>query len=103
MLAQIIDLQDPKLIKVDVSRAFQNVPIDPRDAIKCGFQQEGSYFIDKCLVFGAVNSTFIFQRISDAIRHILAEEDILVWNYIDDIFAAVESSGGDEKFHRVHT
>ena len=73
VLAQILELKQPKLIKVDVSRAFRNVPIDPRDAIKCGFQQDGSYFIDKCLVFGSVNGTFIFQRISDAIRHMLAE------------------------------
>ena len=45
MLAQILELNKPKLIKVDVSRAFRNVPIDPRDAIQCGFQQDGSYFI----------------------------------------------------------
>ena len=63
----------------------------------------GVILSNKCLVFGAVNGTFIFQRISDAIRHMLAEEDIHVWNYIDDVFAAVESEGSEYKFHRVHT
>ena len=69
MLDQILQLDDPHLMKVDVSRAFLNVPIDPCDAIKCGFQLDGQYYVDKCLVFGAVNGTFIFQRISDAIQH----------------------------------
>ena len=94
VLDQVLQLREPRLIKVDVSRAFRNVPIDPRDAIKCGFQESGEYYVDKCLVFRAVNGTFIFQRISDAIRYMLAQDNIYVWNYIDDVFAAVEKIGG---------
>ena len=29
-------------MKVDVSRAFRNVPVDLRDMIKCGFQLDNS-------------------------------------------------------------
>ena len=49
-------------------------------------------------VFGAVNGTMIFQMISDAIRHMLAKEEVVVWNYIDDIFATWEEEGSSEKF-----
>ena len=35
---------------------------------------------------------------SDVIRHILAYECIRVWNYIDDIFACVESKDADRVF-----
>ena len=74
-----------------------------RDAIKCGFQLDNKYYVDKCLVFGAVNGTAIFQRISDSIRFMLAKEGIVIWNCIDDMFAAVESVGGDGKFQKVHS
>ena len=55
--------------------------------------------MDKRLVFGAVNGTMIFQRISDAVRFILREQGLSVWNYIDDMFAAVENEGAAEKFN----
>ena len=73
-------------MKVDVSRAFRNVPIDPRDAIKCGTRHRGNFYVDKNLVFGAVNGTLIFERISDAIVSIMRAEGAIVWNYIDDLF-----------------
>ena len=70
VLHQILQLREPKLIKADISWAFRNVPIDPGNAIKCGLEHDEQFYIDKQLVFGAVNGTMIFQRISDAIRYI---------------------------------
>ena len=90
VLHQILQLENPRLIKADISRAFRNVPIDPRDAIKCGIQHEEAFYVDRRLVFGAVNGTMIFQRISDAVRFILREQGLSVWNYLDDMFAAKE-------------
>ena len=52
LLQQALSLNIPKLIKVDISRAFRNVPIDPRDAVKCGIKHEGKFYLDKFLVFG---------------------------------------------------
>ena len=59
--------------------------------------------MDKHLVFGATNGTMIFQRISDAIRHMLSIQNVTVWNNIDDIFTAWESEGSDEKFETLCT
>ena len=59
---------------------------------------QNQFCVDKFLVFGAVNGTMIFQRISDAIRHMLRQDDMVVWNYIDDVFAAWEAEGSDSKF-----
>ena len=103
VLEQILSLENPEPVKADISWAFRNVPIDPGDTIKCGICHEGSYYVDKHLVFGAVNGTMIFQCISDAIRHMLSTQDVRVWNYIDDIFAAWESEGSDEKFEALCT
>ena len=79
-------------MKVDISRAFRNIMIDPRDAIKCGIRHKGQYYIDKALVFGAIMGTKIFQRISDAITYIMQQKNIHIWNYIDDIFLARDST-----------
>ena len=56
---------------------------NPRDAIKCGIAHEGKFFVDKHLVFGAVNVTMVFQRISDASRFMLKCEKIQVYNYFN--------------------
>ena len=72
---QILHTNDPLLMKVDISLAFRNVMVDPRDAIKCGIQHNGQFFIDKALVFEAVMGTKIFQRISDAIAFIMIQKE----------------------------
>ena len=101
LLGQITSRKDPYLIKADIARAFRNVPIDPRDAIKCGIAHKGSYFIDKNLVFGAVMGTMFFQRISSAIKFILEQENTVIWSYIDDLFAAVEGREAQDKFEKM--
>ena len=80
---------DARLFKVDISRAFRNVPVDPGDAIHemQYMKWRGKFYIDKFLALGAVHGTAIFQRITDFIRFILAEQGIVVFNYIDDIYA----------------
>ena len=80
---------------------FRNLRVDPGDAIKLGIQFGGKYYLDRSLAFGAVNGTAIFQRVTDAIRKILACRDVRVWNYIDNIFACVEEKFADEAFRKL--
>ena len=90
---------DARVFKVDISRAFRNVPIDPADAIHLGIKWQEKFYIDKNLAFGAVHGTAIFERISNFIRFILANKGIQVWNYIDDIYACCHKDEADEAFH----
>ena len=76
-----------RLYKIDISRGFRNVPIDPRDSIHMGMKWKNQYYVEKFLDFGAVHGTGIFQTIMDFVRFILAEEGITVYNFIDDIYA----------------
>ena len=78
---------DARLFKLDISRAFRNVRVDPGDAIHLGIKWKDNYYIDKNLAFGAVHGTAIFERISNLIRYILAKQGFKVLNYIDDIYA----------------
>ena len=62
---------------------------------------DGKYYIDRSLAFGTAHGTAIFQRITDAIRRILAHENIPVYNYIDDIFVCAEDAVAQKVFHRL--
>ena len=94
--------RNPRIMKIDIERAFRNVRLDPVDVMKLGICHEGKYYIDKSLAFGAVHGTAIFQRITDAIRNILRSEGIIIWNYIDDLFACAEESEADYVFRRMY-
>ena len=81
---QILNIDDPLLMKVDISRAFRNIKIDPRDAIKCGLRHQGQ--------FGAIMSTKIFQRISDAIAYIMQQNSRKIPHrslYLNHIFITI--------------
>ena len=53
--------------KIDISRAFRQIKIDPADIDLLGLKFDNQYFIDRSVVFGARNGSLIFQRCTDAI------------------------------------
>ena len=69
------------LYKIDLSRAFRHVKLDPKDYNLLGLHLQGYYF-DPCLPFGFKHGSAIFQRISNAIRYIMAQSNFQVTNYI---------------------
>ena len=82
---KIIKLGRGSLIyKVDISRAFRHVKIDPSDYHLLGLKLD-QYYLDSCLPFGFRHGSSIFQRLSDAIRFIMASKGYQITNYIDDL------------------
>ena len=47
LLGNILKYERPKLIKVDIARAVQNVGIDPGDSVKLAIQHHGKFYINK--------------------------------------------------------
>ena len=86
------------MFKVDISRAFHNIPVDPADAIHLGIKWNDRFYTDKHLAFGAVHGTAIFERVSNFICFILAQHGFQVWNYIDDIYACCHVDVAQEAF-----
>ena len=72
------------LYKIDISRAFRHVKIDPRDYFLLGLKHQ-DYYLYTCLLFRYRNGSRIFQRLSDAIRFIMKSQGYDVINYIDDV------------------
>ena len=71
------------IYKIDVSRAFRHLKIDPGDYDLLGVRWDAAFF-DTCLPFGSRHGSQNFQRISDAVRYVLRCHGYRVINYIDD-------------------
>ena len=68
------------LYKIDISRAFRHVKIDPRDYFLLGLRHQ-DYYLDTCLPFGFRHGSRIFERHSNAIK----SRGYDAINYIDDV------------------
>ena len=90
--------QDARLMKVDISRAFRHVRVDPGDALHLGIQWRDQFYLDKNLAFGAVNGTAIIERTTDLVRFIMAKKGYTVHNYIDDIYACCHKDQAQSLF-----
>ena len=71
------------IYKVDISRAFRHLKIDPLDYDLLGLRWDAT-FIDTCLPFGSRHESQSFQRVSDAVHYTLCCQGHCVTNYIDD-------------------
>ena len=83
--------ESAKLAKSDMSSAFQNLGLRPKQfyllILKAESPIDGKtyYFVDKCLPFGAAISCLHFQRFSDAVAHLLRHRTgYKAPNYLDD-------------------
>ena len=75
-----------QMFKIDISRAFRHIKIDPGDIDLLGIKFENKYFLDRSFVFGFRHGSLIFQRCTDAICYIMTEHGYpLLFNYIDDL------------------
>ena len=71
------------IYKIDISRAFRHIKVDPLDYNLLGLQWRHVY-VDSCIPFGSRHGCQIFQRVSDAVRFIIHHAGHGVVNYIDD-------------------
>ena len=78
--------------KVDISRAFRHVKLDPLEYDLLGLRH------DICLLLGYRNGSALFQRLSDAVHHIMRQRQYDVINYIDDILRVDLPSRIDTSF-----
>ena len=63
-----------QIYKIDISRAFRQIKIDPGDIDLLGIKFENQYFLDRSVPFGSRHGSQIFQRCTDAIRFIMAQQ-----------------------------
>ena len=75
-----------KIFKVDISRAFRQLKVDPGDIDLLGLQHRDQLYLDLSVPFGYRLGSFFFSKISDSIRFIMAKNGHnALLNYIDDL------------------
>ena len=81
------------LAKINMSRAFRNLPVDPADAFKFGIKWQNKYYLDVSATFGWVHGSTASQLMSDAICDAMRRQGRHVFAYIDDyILVSTEES-----------
>jgi hypothetical protein len=90
------------LFKIDLARAFRQIPIDPLDVAYLGVNWQGNNYINTALPFGYRHGSALCQRVTDAVRYILSTHNILVINYIDDFIGIVPTHDADRLFRLTH-
>ena len=87
MVSKLKELGPEAMVyKIDISRAFRHIRIDPGDLDLLGLKHD-SYYVDVTLPFGFRHGSVFFQRCMDAVRYIMKEHFNYpnLYNYIDDL------------------
>ena len=90
---------DVILAKSDASRAFRNLRMDPTDAVKFGIKWQGKYSLDRAVTFVWVHGTSAFQMLSDAVTHIMAKRQHIIFAYINDYIIVATRNTANVVFH----
>ena len=73
------------MFKVDISRAFRQLKVDPGEIDLLGLKQD-AYFIDQSVPFGYRHGSIFFEKVTDTIRFIMREHGSNnLFNYVDDL------------------
>ena len=97
IVEDIVKFSDPFLAKIDISRAFRNLRVDPGDATKFGIRWGDSYYLDLAAAFGWVHGTSAFEMCSSALEYYFRGHRITMHPYIDDMVYIFEG-GKQEEF-----
>ena len=78
------------LSKIDLKDAFRLIPVNPSDLNLLGIHWRGKFYIDTCLPFGLRSASYLFNRLSQAIRWILTNNYGVkhLLHYLDDFLTA---------------
>ena len=89
-----------QMFKIEISRAFRHIKVDPGDIDLLGLKFGNQYFLDRSLAFGFRHGSQIFQHCTDAIHYIMAEHGYpLLFNYIDNLIYTGLPSQMDASFN----
>ena len=87
-----------KLFKVDLSRGYRQMMIDPLEIEKMGFTFDGDYYFDCMLSMGSTSSARCCQRVTSAVVYVYTKWGYIAINYLDDLGGADHEEHADRAF-----
>ena len=76
------------LYKLDLQRAYRQLPIDPKDYFYLGFRHNNLLYFDTRCPFGLRTSAMICQRTTKAVVHCFTKSGYSADVYLDDFYGA---------------
>ena len=76
------------MFKIDFSRYFRQLPIDPFDYSLLSFSWAEKVYVNVMAPMGLRSAPFFAQKVSDAIAHVHKSMGYYIFNYIDDFLGA---------------
>ena len=94
---------DVLLSKIDVSRAFRNLRVDPSDFDLLGLSWKGMSYLDLSVPMGMKTGSALCQRTTDVLRHVMASRGVRTFNYIDDVICIHRHQTADTEFKTLYS
>ena len=91
------------LSKIDISRAFRNLRVDPYDFDLLGLKWHHDSYLDLSVPMGLKTGSAMCQRTTDVIRHVMRSKNIDVYNYLDDIICVHQIENASEEFDTLYS
>ena len=91
------------LSKIDVSRAFRNLRVDPFEYDALGLTWDGKSYIDISIPMGMKTGSALCQRTTDVIRHIMQSKNVRVYNYIDNVICVHQHHNARQEFDALYS
>ena len=76
------------MLKVDLSRAFRQLKVDPADYPLLCLKWQDAYYLDRAYAFGHRTGSMGCSRLSDFIRYSHSKKGFYLLSYIDDLLGA---------------
>ena len=91
------------LSKIDVSRAFRNLRVDPFEYDALGLTWDGKSYIDISIPMGMKTGSALCQRTTDVIRHVMQSKNVRLYNYIEDIICVHQRHNARQEFDALYS
>ena len=89
-------VKESLLAKVDIQRAYRNIPIHPDDRHLLGTIWDGALYINTALPFGLQSALKIFTAVADAAEWIVCQHGVnFIIHYLDD-YLIIGAPNSDE-------
>ena len=89
--------------KIDLSRAFRQLKVDPADyPLLCLFWQ-GNYYVDGSYAFGHRTGAMGCSRLTDFLRYVHSKQGYYLMSYIDDLLGAEVGDKAQKSFDTMCT
>ena len=94
---------DVLLLKIDISRAFHNLQIDPQDFDLLALKWRDTSYLDVSVPMGMKTGSALCQCVTDVIRHVMSSKGVMLWNYIDDVICIHKRENTSAEFDLLYS